>query len=177
MAFEVYIWSILLLLILTAVGAKVLTSNLLVRQKRQVVELTAKKQGTMQRQQAVHKRLESLKSTLEMTVRRKQRLTDEIDGLKDELGGLEQKSSSGAVMEEEEEAYAEEDTAESQETAAEEVAEEENAETQRREERKIKTQFDKSSSLFDDSKKPRQIATYLDKIRGNKDKPEDSSDS
>ena len=78
MAVEVYIWSILLILMMTAVAAKVLTSHLLVRLKKRVTELGSRKHVTNQRLQAVSKRLESLKNTREMMARRRDRLQDEI---------------------------------------------------------------------------------------------------
>ena len=167
MSFEVYIWIVLLMLLLTAVGAKVLTTRLLGMQKRRFVVLQAKKQGLTQRQNAVHKRLESLRNTREMMARRKDRLTDEVADLRNQAGEADDDFEMSSDLEGQEVAVdagegqveveaPEEETVDEAEVAAIDASDPDS--------REIKTQHDRTGSLFEEDK-PREIKTYLDKIR------------
>ncbi len=162
------------ILVLGAIAAKILTSNLIIRQKRVTAELTAARQGKVQRMQAVHKRLTSLQSTHEMMVRKRNSLQDDIDNLKSELSELERQEQGASSIPEE--------------TAADQVQESDDEETDQDQEsddepesRQIRSRVGRGSSLFEDenadSKKPRKIRTYIDKIKSGRGKSQDSTDS
>ena len=179
MGFEVYIWIILMMLILTALGAKVLTTRLLGMQKRRYVTLQAKKQGLAQRQVAVHKRLESLRNTREMMARRKDRLSDEVAQLRSEAGDVDDLAlDTVSDVGDESELGAEEERDQEEVEVVAETSEEPDSELPADDpndpdSRQIRTHHDRSGSLFEEDK-PREIKTYLDKIRDAQTKDDET---
>ena len=183
------------ILVLGAIAAKILTSNLIIRQKRVTAELTAARQGKVQRMQAVHKRLTSLQSTHEMMVRKRNSLQDDIDNLKSELSELERQEQGASSIPEETAADQvqesdDEETDQDQESdgEADQDQESDGEETDQDQEsddepesRQIRSRVGRGSSLFEDenadSKKPRKIRTYIDKIKSGRGKSQDSTDS
>ena len=184
------------ILVIVAIAAKILTSNLIIRQKRVTGELTAARQGRVQRMQAVHKRLNSLQNTQEMMVRKRNNLQDDIDNLKSELSDWERQEQGASSIPEETAAEqvqesADEETDQVQESDDEETeqdrenADEETDQDQESddepESRQIRSRVGRTSSLYEDEeeapKKSRKIRTYIDKIRSGREKSQDSTDS
>jgi len=168
-----------MMLILTALGAKVLTTRLLGMQKRRYVTLQAKKQGLAQRQVAVHKRLESLRNTREMMARRKDRLSDEVAQLRSEAGDVDDLAlDTVSDVGDESELGAEEERDQEEVEVVAETSEEPDSELPADDpndpdSRQIRTHHDRSGSLFEEDK-PREIKTYLDKIRDAQTKDDET---
>ena len=90
------------ILVILAVGAKILTAHLLIRQKTQVARLQATSQQIIFRMKNSNKRLKSLQNTRDLMQRKRTELQDSIDELKSELAEWEARPV-GAMDEEESE--------------------------------------------------------------------------
>ena len=102
MSIDLFMGMVNVSLVVLAVGAKMLTAHLLIRQKTQVARLQATSQQIVFRMKSSNKRLKSLQNTRDMMQRKRTELKDSIDELKRELAEWEARSASPMYEEESE---------------------------------------------------------------------------